>query len=182
MHKRRSVLRGLLGLGGAAQMASAASEEAEGLPRNQSGLFFSQRDKVVSFAFDTGLGSQVGTAEGNINGTTIVNFQFVPISQTSFTFDNRVQITDIEGEQIIFKNVGTGRFLIPSLSDPSSPLGNLLALGGPLVGTYEGTVATKKYRSLIGRTFPYRAVATNPEPAGSLGSVYVEVYFERFER
>src|ERR1700681_249878 len=101
MHRRRTLLLGLLGLSGSARVRSAALQGAEEPADRRSRIFFIQRDKVVSFAINTGLGSQVGTAEGEINGTTIVNSLFTPPPQATFTFDNRVLITDIDGEQII---------------------------------------------------------------------------------
>jgi len=177
MQKRRNILAGLFGILGANKAAKAATAESE-LERKifEIPLFFTQRDTVVDFQPSTGLGLQVGTVEGLIAGTSIVNFQFVPVSQTEINFDNRAMITDLDGDQVIFKNVGNGRFLIPPLSDPGSPLGNLQGIGGPLTGTYECVQATGKFRFLLGRKFPYRSVATNPARPGFPGQVYVEVY------
>jgi hypothetical protein len=151
-------------------------------------IMFIQQDKVVAFNPGTGEGAQTGTATGDINGVSIVNFQFLITTFPNFNFNNRAGITDIDGDQIIFKNVGTGRFVFPGLFDPSvnpaDPPYQVFAngLGGPLTGTYEVVATSGKYshRFRIGQKFPYKGVAYNPStpptPAGSLGSVYVEVY------
>jgi len=109
-------------------------------------------------------------------------------------FDNRVGITDTDGDQIIFKNVGTGKFR-PSLIDPTvggdpgtAPFqvfgnGAGRGTGGPLTGTYEVVATSGKYtaRYKIGRKFPYRAISFNPanppntNPWALTGSSYVEV-------
>lgn len=148
---------------------------------------FIQQDKVVAFNPATGIGAQTGTATGDINGVSIVNFQFTISGFPNFTFNNRAGITDIDGDQIIFKNVGTGRFNFPALADPTlgpaTPPFQVFAngLGGPLRGTYEVVAASGKYsvEFHLGEVFRYRAVAYNPSTPptdpGSLGSVYVEV-------
>jgi len=183
----------------------AASTPAYGQP---GGLFqkphvlFMQQDRVVTFDLTPptadaplggGIGAQVGTATGAINGTTVVNFKFTFTSNPfarplSFNFDNRVGITDTDGDQIIFKNIGTGRFNAPLLDptdggNPGAPpfqvFGN--GAGGPLTGTYEVVATSGKYVSQypIGKVFPYRAIsfnpATPPTPPGTTGSSYVEV-------
>src|ERR1700730_13056199 len=148
MQQRRSMLKALLGLGGLSQVAGKAAEPSKSAVSNPnaSGLaiIFTQRDTVVDFNPATGVGLQVGTVAGSIVGTSVVNFQFTPVSQTDITFDNRVIITDLDGDQIVFRNPGTGRFIIPPLSDPSSPLGNLFGVGGPLSGTYVTLSASGK--------------------------------------
>lgn len=112
-----------------------------------------------------------------------VNFQLTPTGPTTYTVNSRIGITDADGDQIIFKNVGTGKFL-PGVSDPSvggnppfQVFGN--TLGGPQSGTYQVVATTGKYTSMfsIGQTFVYRAVFYNPSspPAGGLGSAYIEV-------
>ena len=180
MQKRRNMLAGMLGVAGlTSASASAAGNNQDADPvkaARRLPLFFTQRDTVVDFQPGTGLGLQVGTVEGLIAGTSIVNFQFTPLSQTEIKFDNRVLITDLDGDQVIFKNVGNGRFLIPPLTDTSSPLGNLMGIGGPLVGSYECLQATGKFLFLVGRKFAYRSVASNPARPGFPGQVYVEVY------
>jgi len=153
-------------------------------------LMFIQQDKVISFDPGTGLGAQTGSVSGDINGVTIVNFQFQITAFPNFTFNNRAGITDTDGDQIIFKNTGTGHFIFPALADPTLG-GNPGAapyqvfgsgLGGPLTGTYEVVATSGKYSQQyrIGQTFPYKGVAFNPStpptPLGSVGSVYVEVY------
>ena len=170
-------------------------------------VLFMQQDKVVTFDLTAptvdqplggAIGSHVGTATGAINGTTVVNFKFTFTSNPfvrplTFNFDNRVGITDTDGDQIIFRNVGTGRFNL-SLIDPTLPVAPSLvspfqvfgspttpATGGPLTGTYEVLATSGKYVKayFIGQTFPYRAVtfnpATPPTPPGTPGSSYVEV-------
>lgn len=177
MQKRRNILAGLLGAFGAGKVAKAASSASD-LERKifEIPLFFTQRDTVVDFQPNTGLGLQVGTVEGLISGTSVVNFQFIPTSQTEINFDNRALITDLDGDQIVFKNVGRGRFIVPPLGDASSPLGNLMGIGGPLTGSYECVNASGKYTFLVGRKFPYRSIACNPARPGFPGQVYVEVY------
>lgn len=148
---------------------------------------FIQQDKVVAFDPVTGIGAQTGTVTGDITGVSIVNFQFTISSFPNFVFNNRAGITNLDGDQIIFKNVGTGRFNIPALADPTlgpaTPPFQVFAngLGGPLRGTYE-VVAVSGAFSVdfhLGDVFQYRAVAYNPSTPptapGSLGSVYVEV-------
>lgn len=166
---------------------SGASVERDNTPQN---ILFIQQDKVVKFDLGTGIGAQVGTATGAINGVSIVNFAFTITSFPNFTFDNRAGITDIDGDQIIFKNVGTGRFIIPGLSDPTvggtpgtvpfQVFNN--GFGGPFVGTYEVVATSGKYvkQYPLGKKFPYRAVAMNPSSPpsapGELGAVYVEIF------
>jgi len=183
MSNRRSVLAGLLSLGGLGAVAKAAEAAEEMRPEAvfNSGLqlFFAQRDTVINFDAGTGIGDHIGTVEGAITGTSIVNFQFIPTSQTTIKYDNRALITDIDGDQILFQVVGTGRFLAPPASDPNNAtLGNLMALGGPLVATYNAIVTTGKYAFLQGRKFPCKMVASNAvrNSNGVLGNVYVEVY------
>ncbi len=139
-------------------------------------IFFAQRDTIINFQLDKGLGTQIGTVEGHVTGTSIVNFQFTPTSPTENTFENRVLITDLDGDQMLFKNPGRTKFLA-SLTDPSSPLGNLMGLDAVLTGTYLCLKASGKWQHLVGRTFPYRAtgaISTTPGP----GQVYVEVYWD----
>lgn len=91
--------------GGLAVVLSMVSaSHAQGLPR----LMFVQRDKVIKFDPTTGVGLQVGTASGLVEGVTTVNFQFAVTFPPNFTFNNRAGITDLDGDQIIFKNVGSG--------------------------------------------------------------------------
>jgi hypothetical protein len=179
MSNRRNVLAGLLGLGGLSAIGRAEDRE-EAVFNSGLQLFFAQRDTVINFDASTGIGNHIGTVEGAITGTSIVHFQFIPTSQTTIKYDNRAMITDLDGDQIIFQVVGTGRFIIPPPVDTTSPLGNLLALGGPLVATYTAIVTTGKYVFLQGRKFPCKMAATNttkPSAAGAvLGNVYVEVY------
>jgi hypothetical protein len=184
MSNRRSVLARLLGLGGLSALAKvkAADEKPAAVFSGGLELFFAQRDNVTAFNTSNGLGTQVGTTEGVITGTSITNFQFIPTSQTAIKFDNRCLITDTDGDSIIFDVNGTGSFLIPPPSDPNNSLGNLLALGGPLVATYTAIIATGKYAFLVGEKFPAVMAAENAVggSSGLLGTVYVEVYSNTF--
>lgn len=172
-------------------LSGPSSISADKKPR----VIFTQQDKVVAFDLATGLGSQVGTATGDINGADIVNFQFTPTTLPNFSFDNRVGITDTDGDQIIFKNLGTGRFIFSASALPDPTLGGNPGsapyqvfgngLGGLMTGTYEVVATSGKYAAdyYIGRTFAYRAVLYNPStpasPAGTTGSVYVEVFQDK---
>lgn len=184
MSNRRSVLARLLGLGGLSAIAKvgAAAERPDEFFNGGLELFFAQRDNVTSFNPSNGLGTQVGTTEGVITGTSITNFAFIPTSQTTIKFDNRCLITDTDGDSIIFDVNGTGEFLVPPPSDPNNALGNLLALGGPLVATYTAIIATGKYAFLVGQKYPAVFSAENAVggSSGLLGTVYVEVYSNQF--
>jgi hypothetical protein len=189
MANRRNLLTGLLGLGGLVAVGSAAEtgssvaettsdSGANAVFANRLQLIFAFRDTVINFDGNTGVGDHIGTVEGAIVGTSITNFQFIPTSQTTIKFDNRCLISDIDGDQIIFRVVGTGRFIIPPPTDTTSPLGNLAGIGGPLVATFEALQGTGKYAFLVGRKFPGKMIATNAAKpsAGVLGNVYGEVY------
>lgn len=150
-------------------------------------LSFTQQDKFASFDFVTGLGAMTGTATGDIKGVTNVNFQWIPASPTTFTYSERVGITDTDGDQIIFRSVGTGTFLTTPLSDPTvggnpgtapfQVFGN--ALGGPRTGTYEVIASSGKYAGLLAQTFQTKSVVYNlsspPAPTGTLGTSYTEI-------
>ena len=129
-------------------------------------VLFTQQDYVTAFNLATGAGQQVGTVTGKISGTSIVDFQYTPTGPTTFNFDNKVVITDLDGDQLRIRNQGTGSFIAPI--DPS-----VFALGGPLEGTYEVLNGTGKYSSWVGEIFSCRAVLSNP--VSGLGTVYVEV-------
>jgi hypothetical protein len=178
MTQRRKFLGAALGfLGLAKTQAKAAAPAGE----NQAGrpeILFVHRDTVIAFDPVTGLGTHLGTCDGKIQGTTIVNFQFIPLSQTEIRFDNRVLITDLDGDQILFRQVGAGRFITP-LSDSSVVGKAIMGVGGPLGGTYECTQASGKWGFLVGRKFGHRTTATNPAAPGP-GCVYVEVYVDQF--
>lgn len=153
---------------------------------DRDGISFVQQDKVVAFDPFTGIGAQTGTVSGDVTGVSIVNFQFAATpGNPNFTFNNRAGITDLNGDQVIFKNVGTGRF-IAGLQDPTLPgntppfqvFGN--GIGATLRGTYEVVAASGRFslRFHLGDVFRYRAIAYNPSTpptVGGLGSVYVEV-------
>src|SRR6185312_5994747 len=178
MANRRSILAGLFGLGGLGAIAKAAGPREEAVLGGGLELFFAQRDTVINFNGNTGIGDQLGTTEGVIAGTSITNFQFIPTSQTTIKFDNRCIVSDLDGDSIIFDVNGTGTFLAPPPSDPAHALGNLMALGGPLKATYTAIIATGKYQFLIGRKFPAKMMACNAvqNSVGVLVQVYVEVY------
>ena len=177
MFNRRNMLAGLFGLGGASAIARA-DDRSDAVFNSGLQLFFAQRDSVINFDAATGIGSHIGTVEGSITGTSMVNFQFISTSQTTIKFDNRAMITDLDGDQVIFQVLGTGRLIVPAPVDTSSPLGNLWAFGGPLVATYTALVTTGKYFFLQGRKFPCKMSASNTTlpSSGVLGSVYTEVY------
>jgi hypothetical protein len=139
-------------------------------------VLLTQQDVVQAFDLMTGLGYQVGTVTGDIVGTTLVEFQFTatgaPVGDVlPIAFQNKVTITDIDGDQIFFDNNGTGKFHVGA---PGAPF---QGSGGPLVGTYVVSGGTGKFKSVkIGSTFAYRAIATNPPaPPDRLGTVFVEV-------
>jgi hypothetical protein len=177
MSNRRSMLAGLLGLGGLSAVAKA-TEHGDAVYASGLQLFFAQRDTVINFNGGTGVGNQLGTVEGTITGTSITNFQFIPTSQTTIKFDNRCVVSDLDGDSIIFDVNGTGSFLVPPPSDPNNALGNLISLGGPLRATYTAIITTGKYAFLQGRKFPAKMMAVNAvnNSNGVLGQVYVEVY------
>ncbi|MEX2260647.1 MAG: hypothetical protein WD696_01785 [Bryobacteraceae bacterium] len=180
MQKRRKMLATLLGGLGLSKAASAASADNAG-PKNAwaPGLLFIQQDNVLSFP-PTGDGVRVGTATGRLAGSTITNFQFLPVPPPEFQADDLVVITDSEGDQILFRARVTGRFLAP-FGEASLPNGNVFGLGGPFSGTYEVTKATGKYGYLVGRKFPCKGIGSNPAKGNFLGTVYVEVYLDRFD-
>lgn len=139
-------------------------------------LLFAQRDAVQAFDLVTGKGYQIGTTNGLISGTSFVSFQFTivggpgPDGALPITFNNKVIITDIDGDQLFFDNTGTGKFNIG--------LGAFVGTGGPLTGTYVLTSGTGKFATWkVGSTYDYRAIASNPPIVGALGNVYVQVTF-----
>ena len=153
-------------------------------------IAFTQQDKIVAFDPGTGLGAKTGVATGDITGTTTENFQWIITSFPNYTYNDRVGITDTDGDQIIFRSSGTGRFLISSaLSDPSlggnpgappfQVFGN--GLGGPQAGTYEVLATSGKYVTAyaIGQSFQAKSAVYNPSspptPLGTAGSSYTEV-------
>lgn len=174
MNRRRSIVTGLFGLAGLSSAKDAAADD----DRRESQLLFSYRTFVINFNIQTGVGDDIGTVEGVLAGTILQNFLFVFTSPTTVvTTSDRALFTDLDGDQIVFKYAGTGNFIAP-LSDPSSPLGNLMSVGGPFQVTYSVLSTSGKYKFLAGRQFPARLVATNAvnSSAGVLGSVYGEIY------
>lgn len=139
-------------------------------------VLFTQQDVVQAFDPITGKGVQVGTVTGAIAGTTFVEFQLAPAGPPvgdglPITFENKVIVTDIDGDQLFFDNDGSGTFHL------GVPGFDFRGSGGPLTGTYVVTGGTGKYeRWKIGTTFTCRAIITMPpSPPGTLGSVYVVV-------
>ncbi len=135
---------------------------------------FTQQDAVQAFDLGTGKGYQIGIAKGKISGTTFVDFQFAPTGPpvgdvVPISFQNKVIITDIDGDQIFFDNNGTGSFHLGGA--------DFTGTGGPLTGTYVVTGGSGKYQNwTVGSTYRYRAIYTNPPaPPGALGNVYVEI-------
>ena len=181
MQNRRNVLAGILTMGGITAASASAHDDLQPQAVFNSGLqlFFAQRDAVITFDTNTGIGTHMGTVEGAIAGTSITNFQFIPTSQSTIKFDNRVLITDVDGDQILFSHVGTGRFLLTPLADSTNPLGNLMSpTGGPLVGTYTALQGSGKYAFLVGRKFPCKMLGSNSTRpvGGAIGNVYGEIY------
>jgi hypothetical protein len=170
-------------------VALAISFSAKSVHAGKVKLAFTQQDKIVAFDPATGLGAQTGVATGDITGATVVNFQWTITAFPNYTYNDRVGITDTDGDQIIFRSTGTGRFVIPALVDPSlggnpgsapfQVFGN--GLGGPRSGTYEVLATSGKYVSMftIGQTFQSKSVVYNPStpptPPGTTGSSYTEV-------
>ena len=198
----RKIAVGLALVGGFALVIALTGSSFRAQGQTQPTLLLIQRDKVIRFNTVTGVGIQTGTSSGRINGVSIVNFKFTEAATglPDITFDNRAGITDLDGDQIIFHNVGIGRFVVPPLIDESlgatltnqvfgaTPLpcpgfgGSCSGVGGPLQGTYEVVATSGKYVRLfpLGTKYPYRGVAYNPSsPPGDpedFGNVYVEVY------
>jgi hypothetical protein len=155
---------------------------------DRNNVLFILQEKVTRFEIPGGLGLQVGTATGKISGAAITTVKFDFSSFPSFTVNNRIGITDTDGDQIIFKIVGTGRFIIP-LADPTVPADVtapptqvLGGTGGPISGTYQIISTSGKYSKAfsVGQTFPFKGVVYNPNPASAgsdfFGSSYVEVF------
>jgi hypothetical protein len=141
-------------------------------------LLFTQRDDIKAFDTTTGTGYQSGTTSGLVAGTSFVRFGFVITGSPGadgglpVAFNNKVIITDIDGDQLFFDNNGTGVFHVGLPGDPFA------GVGGPMTGTYQLTGGTGKYATwTVGATYEYRAILTNP-PNGALGNVYAEVTYQ----
>lgn len=166
-----------------AVMVSVASAEPDEREEHSTLILFTQQDTVQAFDLATGKGSQTGTATGIISGTTSVDFQFAPAGPPvgdvlPISFQNKVIITDIDGDQIFFDNNGTGSFHL------GIPGFEFKGTGGPLTGTYVVTGATGKHQGwTVGSTYKYRAIYTNPPaPPGALGNVYVAISRDKRHR
>ena len=179
MTQRRKFLGAALAFLGVAKTKASAATTQDNQAGGRPDILFVHRDTVIAFDPATGLGTHLGTVDGQIKGTSIVNFQFIPLSQTDIRFDNRVLITDLDGDQLLFRQTGTGRFITP-LSDTSVVGKAIMGVGGPLGGMYECTQGSGKWAFMVGRKFGHRTTATNPANPGP-GCVYVEVYNDRFD-
>ena len=113
-------------------------------------VLFRQQDSVTSFNPATGTGQQIGTVTGVISGASIEYLNGLT-SPTTIGFDNKVVITDLDGDQLRIRNQGTGRFIVPIDA-------TIFGLGGPLIGTYQILSGTGKFASWIGKTFVPRCV------------------------
>jgi hypothetical protein len=167
----------------AALFVSAFGATASAQDPRSAHMLLTHRDTVQAFNLVTGEGFQTGTVTGLVNGTSFVEFRFAPAGPPvgdvlPITFQNKVIITDIDGDQLRFDNDGTGEF---HLGVPGFPF---QGSGGPLRGTYVLTSGTGKYSTWrVGTTFTYRAIATNPpNPPGALGTVYAEVSYRENAR
>ncbi len=142
------------------------SAKAQTASTERSNVLFIQQDTVTTFDVATGEGSQTGTVTGKISGTSIVAFQFAITSNTTFNIENKVVITDLDGDQLRIRDQGTGR-LIPSIDLTVS------SLSSPMTGTYEVLGGTGKFQAWIGKIFRYRAVRSYT--TDGLGTAYLEV-------
>ncbi len=128
--KLRMLVAGLVVIAGLATVSPASADDHGRDGR----VLFTQQDAVQAFNLGTGQGFQIGTATGEIAGTTFVEFQFAPTGPPvgdvlPISFHNKVTITDIEGDQIFFDNNGTGSFHL------GIPGFDFRGSGGPLAGT-----------------------------------------------
>lgn len=174
---RKTILRSLALV--VLALACAATVRADG--DHDARLLLTQRDAVQAFDVATGNGFQIGTASGLIKGTSFVQFQFTvtgpPNGDTlPIAFQNKVIITDLDGDQLFFDNNGTGSF---HFGFPGSPFAGT---GGPLTGTYVVTGGSGKFSSWkVGSSYDYRAIATNPPSPGVFGNVYAQVFFHEHD-
>lgn len=171
MNKRRSILTGLVGFAGLSAVKSSVAAPQENK------VLFSYRTIVINFNPTNGVGDDIGSVDGVIQGALLQNFQFIPTTLPNvITPDDRALFTDVDGNQILFRYAGTGTFF-NGLSD-SSPLGTLQAIGGRFVATYTVLQASAKYAFLVGKQFPAKIIATNSAnpSTGVFGTVYAEIY------
>ncbi len=178
---RRSALI-LLGL--VVMPLAITSAMAQNTTPGRANILFTQQDEVQQFVIGpgpdgtlVGSGFQTGTAIGKISGTSFVSWTFKTTSPieddvATISFNNTVIITDLDGDQITFKHVGTGLFHFAFVEEA------FRGTGGTLTGTYEVTGGIGKYESWIGNKYDYRGVATNPpaDLAAAFGTVYAEIY------
>jgi hypothetical protein len=197
MNRRRSIFTGLLGFALTGLLIFGGLSVVKRVGAAPDEVLFSYRTLVINFNPQTGVGDDIGHADGVIQGDLLQNFQFIPTSPTAVTTPNdRALFTDVDGNQILFKYAGTGTFF-QGLSDtttalgppPNTTLGNLQGIGGYFLVDYTVLQASPKYAFLIGRVFPAKIVATNsaypsPVPCGTpttggcgvYGSAYGEIY------
>jgi hypothetical protein len=161
--------------------------------RTDSPILFIQQDIVTVFAVPPAFGVRVGTVTGAINGTVTMNTQLTPAPPgASFTADDRALVVDTDGDQILFKVVGSGTF-IQALTDPPNdpppdrprdfiapvPWPAPLNLGGHFTATYSVMQGTGKYANLSG-AFDAVGVAVLPshqaDPTKPQGIAFVTVF------
>src|SRR5712692_279261 len=173
---------------------------------NQHHLLFQEANKLILFsgpdvngvitALEVGdVNRDIAHGVGSFHGTVLVNLRMFLTGPTTFNFDRRVGITDTDGDQLVYRATGSGRFICPPLADPSPPLPGppqgIDGLGGPLSGTATIVAASAqtaacpncgKFVPLVGQPLPWRAVIYNPgngcDPAQQfgLGGMFVQVF------
>ncbi len=176
-----------------ATLSILATAVAQNTTPGRANILFTQQDEVQKFELNPpdlehhnllwGKGYQTGTAIGKISGTSYVTWTFLVVTpivddKATISFDNTVIVTDLDGDQITFRHVGTGLFHF-ALFDVFTD--TFQGSGGTLTGTYQVTGGIGKYASWVGNKFDYRGIATNPPPKvpgglEPLGNVYAEIY------
>src|SRR5712692_9448441 len=156
---------------------------------NQHHLLFQEANKLILFS-----GPDVHGV-GSFHGTVLVNLRMFLTGPTTFNFDRRVGITDTDGDQLVYRATGSGRFICPPLADPSPPLPGppqgIFGLGGPVSGTATIVAASAqtaacpncgKFVQFVGQPLVWRGVGYNPgngcDPAMQfgLGTTFVQVF------
>jgi hypothetical protein len=145
------------------------------------------REKITRFDL-SGLGLRAGTASGKINGASITTSKFVTSGFPLFTTNDRVGITDTDGDQIIFRVLGNGQFINPVIDptvpgDTTAPPTQVLGgTGSTVSGIFEVVATSGKYTRLykFGERFEFKSVMYNPNPAAAdadpFGAAYTEVF------
>ena len=159
-------------------------------------ILFTQEDVVTVFAPPppgSPFGVRVGTVRGAINGTITVNTLLIPSPPgSSFTGDDRALVTDTDGDQILFKVVSNGDFILALTSPPDPPPGRptdfiapapwaptTLNLAGHFKCTYSVLKGTGKYAGLT-QTFKGVGIAILPshqaDPSKPQGVAFTTVF------